>query len=259
MRFQPRVAGQRRRWSRKRRLASSRIFFSSMEVGNLKSNCSSRLRSGKPASCVRTLMLRSCRTLASLSSTCSPGNRSTGGSFGRLARPALHNRAPFRSGSNAASAVGCVQIAATLATSSYTARDRCSTSRREEPAADSRTRRQLQWAWRTLQRRCRSAWTPSLHQPRIVRRVNHHDATSFGQAMLSDDFDLAINLDTAAGHWLPHQDGLASEAERYRVTIAAIAEHAVFGHTAIFHVAGVVIGKLVDAVFIIEVRYARSV
>src|SRR5579863_5718543 len=118
--------------------------------------------------------------------------------------------------------------------------------RRQEPAADSRTGRQLQWAWRALRRRRRSAWVPFLHQPRIMRRVNDHDATSLCQPMLGNYFDLAIDLDATAGHWLSHQDGLACEAERYRVTIAAIAEHAVFGHATIFHIAGVVIGLLVE-------------
>src|SRR6185312_15678022 len=82
--------------------------------------------------------------------------------------------------------------------------------------------------------------------PRIVRRVNNHDATSFSHAMLGDSFDLAIDLDTAAGHWFSHQDGLAGETERYRVPVAAIAEHAVVGHAAIFYIAGVVIGLLVN-------------
>src|SRR2546430_467917 len=137
--------------SRKRRLASSRIFFSSIEAGNLKSNCSSRLRSGKPASCVRTLIFRSWRTLASL-----------------------------------------------------------------------------------------------LRQALIVSRVADHGAMPFGQPMLSDHFDIVVDLDASAGYRLPHQQGLAGEAKRDRITVAAIAQHAVFGHTPIFHVTGVVIGLLVN-------------
>src|ERR1035441_9584939 len=70
--------------------------------------------------------------------------------------------------------------------------------RRQKLAAEYRTRLQQRrtgrrpwWHW--------SARVPPLCQPLIVRRVTHHDATPFSQSMLGDDFDLAVDLDTATG------------------------------------------------------------
>src|ERR1019366_10495074 len=86
--------------------------------------------------------------------------------------------------------------------------------RRQEPAADAWTGSQYRRAWRRLWRRW-SPRAPFLRQPRIVRRVTEHGTAPFGQPMLGDYFDIAVNLNAATGHRLPHQHGLAGEAERF--------------------------------------------
>src|SRR5258708_889983 len=115
----------------------------------------------------------------------------------------------------------------------------------QESAADARARRQLDLR-RSLRRRRRLASGPPVRQALIVLGGHDHGATPLRQPMLGDDFYIAVDLDAAAAHRFTHQHSLTRIPEGNRVAIAAIAEQAVLGHTAIFHVAGVVIGLIVE-------------